>query len=195
MADNTRERLLEAAFEQIYTHGYQGAALSEILRNAGVHKGSLYHFFAGKKELALAAVSWKLNDRFASRYRAIAQADGPFLSRLLAVLKDTSIRDFERGCPLANLVQEMSNLDNDFDAMLKGVYAEFKDAIAAILQRASEAGELPMQESKRLAVFVVAAVEGAILAAKAGGGEQDYLAVVEVLEGCLLGYGADINWA
>ena len=59
MKETTRQNLIDAASDAIYTHGYQGAALADILAEAGVHKGSMYHFFANKKEMALAAVKEK----------------------------------------------------------------------------------------------------------------------------------------
>jgi len=52
--ENTREKLIEATYEEVYSHGYQGASLSNILSNANVHKGSMYHFFKNKKNLYFA---------------------------------------------------------------------------------------------------------------------------------------------
>jgi AcrR family transcriptional regulator len=52
----TRQRLLQAAFEEIYRRGYQGASLDTILDQAGVTKGALYHHFPDKAELGYAVV-------------------------------------------------------------------------------------------------------------------------------------------
>ena len=50
--ETTRDKLIHATFDEVFSHGYQGAALSDILAKAGVHKGSMYHFFANKKEIS-----------------------------------------------------------------------------------------------------------------------------------------------
>ena len=39
--ENTRDKLIYAAFDEIFSHGYQGASLADILAKAGVHKGSM----------------------------------------------------------------------------------------------------------------------------------------------------------
>ncbi len=181
MKETTRQRLIDAAYEEIYSHGYQGAALADILKQAGVHKGSMYHFFENKKAMALCAIREKMQERFDRRYREIDVGGAPYLPRFFALLRDTSLRDFRRGCPLANLVQEMSNLDEDFDRVLKEIYGEFRQLLATIYDRAVASGELAPCDTARLALFSVAVLEGAILSVKASGNPGDYIDAVDVL--------------
>ena len=54
--EKTRKALLGAAFNEIYHRGYQAASIDEILKNAGVTKGALYHHFESKKALGLAVI-------------------------------------------------------------------------------------------------------------------------------------------
>ncbi|MBB3987910.1 TetR family transcriptional regulator [Sulfitobacter sp. BDSS02] len=60
MSDPTsRDRLIRAASNLFRQKGYSGVGLSEILKEAGLPKGSLYyHFPKGKQELAEAATRW-----------------------------------------------------------------------------------------------------------------------------------------
>ena len=46
----TRDHLINAAYEEIYEKGYQGANTSNILKILDMNKGSMYHFFKSKKE-------------------------------------------------------------------------------------------------------------------------------------------------
>lgn len=178
---NTRQKLIDAAYEEIYSKGYQGASLNDILNIAGVHKGSMYYFFSSKKELAIASITEKMSVRFADRYGFLASEEKGVLKHLMSVLKDTSLRDFERGCPLLNLVQEMSNLDQDFAVALKDVYAEFKNVLKSVLDRAIELKELKPCDTMRLASFIIIVIEGAIFAAKASGDEKEYVSAIEEL--------------
>ncbi len=178
---NTRERLIDAAYEEIYSKGYQGASLNDILSTAGVHKGSMYYFFSSKKELAITSISEKLSKIFAQKYGVIAEEEKNVLKKLVAMLKDTSLKDFNRGCPLSNLVQEMSNLDKDFDIALKAVYDEFKAVVRLVLDKAVMVKELKPCDTSRLASFVIIVVEGAIFAAKASGDEKEYLSAIDEL--------------
>src|SRR5580693_284248 len=52
----TRERLLQAAFREVYRSGFQSAGLDAILTAAGVTKGALYHHFGSKEALGYAIV-------------------------------------------------------------------------------------------------------------------------------------------
>jgi len=52
----TRQKLLSAAFEEIYRSGFQAASLDRILAKAGVTKGALYHHFIDKAALGYAVV-------------------------------------------------------------------------------------------------------------------------------------------
>jgi TetR/AcrR family transcriptional repressor of lmrAB and yxaGH operons len=58
-APTTRDRLVFTATRLFRQRGYDGTGLAEILAEAGVPKGSLYHHFpAGKADLACAAADW-----------------------------------------------------------------------------------------------------------------------------------------
>ena len=60
---STRDRLIQAATRLFRQRGYDGTGLSEILTEAGVPKGSLYHHFPdGKADLACAAADWTASE-------------------------------------------------------------------------------------------------------------------------------------
>jgi TetR/AcrR family transcriptional regulator, lmrAB and yxaGH operons repressor len=59
----TRDRLVFAATRLFRQRGYDGTGLAEILTEAGVPKGSLYHHFPdGKADLACAAADWTASE-------------------------------------------------------------------------------------------------------------------------------------
>ncbi len=181
-SNDTRQKLIDITYDEIYEKGYQGASLSEILSKAQVHKGSMYYFFKNKKEMALSALKEKMKDRFTKRYATILTYESNILDELFKVLNDISLRDFKKGCPLANIVQEMSNLDVDFDAMSKGFYEDLKKCFKDILDKAILLKELKSCDTQKLALYITVVVEGAILATKATGNEKDYLDSIECLQ-------------
>ena len=185
MENITRQKLIDATFEEVYSHGYQGAALAEILKNAGVHKGSMYHYFGSKKEMALVAIQEKISQKNLGKYSKILELKSGYLEALLNSMKDITQRDFKRGCPIANIVQEMSNIDEDFNTTMKLIYEEFRKYIKDILEKSIEAKEMKECDTKKMALFITSALEGAILCAKASGEPQDYLDNIERLENYL----------
>lgn len=188
MQETTRQKLIDATFEEVYSHGYQGAALADILVNAGVHKGSMYHYFGSKKEMALIAIQEKISARNFAKYNKILELESGYLKALIQSIKDTTQRDFKRGCPLANIVQEMSNLDEDFNTTMKYIYDEFRRYIKEILNKAIQKKEMRACDTQQLALFITATLEGAILSVKASGNPQDYSDTIAVLEGFLEGF-------
>ena len=62
----TRERLLDAAESLIIERGFAGASVDRIIRRTGVTKGSFFHHFASKAELAEAVLI-----RFAAKDMAL----------------------------------------------------------------------------------------------------------------------------
>ncbi len=181
-SNDTRQKLIDITYDEIYEKGYQAASLSEILSKAQVHKGSMYYFFKNKKEMAMSALKEKMKDRFTKRYATILQYESNILNELFKVLNNISLRDFKKGCPLANIVQEMSNLDVDFDAMSKGFYEDLKKCFKDILDKAVLLKELKSCDTQKLALYITVVVEGAILATKATGNEKDYLDSIECLQ-------------
>src|SRR5262245_64796679 len=53
---DTRERLIESASELWHSRSYADVGVNEICEHAGARKGSFYHFFASKQDLALAVI-------------------------------------------------------------------------------------------------------------------------------------------
>ena len=54
--DITRDRILDAAFQEIHKYGFQAASLSNILDRTGLTKGALYHHFPDKDRLGHAVI-------------------------------------------------------------------------------------------------------------------------------------------
>lgn len=120
----TRERLLNAAYDEIYRSGFQGADLSDILARAGVTKGALYHHFENKDALGLAVVDEVIADKIRTPWLApLAEAENP-IDALVATVKGISLEadDVKGGCPLNNLAQEMSPLDDTFRKRLAAIF-------------------------------------------------------------------------
>lgn len=188
MENNTRKNLIDSAFSEIYSNGYQGASLTTILKNAKVHKGSMYHFFENKKDMALICIKEKIYERFVQRYSLILALESGYLEAFIAGIKDTSQRDFNKGCPIANIVQEMSNIDEDFKVLMEEIYQSFRKNIKDILDISIQKNEMKECDTTKLALYIASTLEGAILSAKATGNIQDYVDVVDILSSYIMSF-------
>src|SRR6476620_5893314 len=88
--------VLRIAFDQFWRKGVRGTSLSDIARDAGVQRGSLYNAFGSKEALFLSAY-----ERYASEYLTSLQkvlGSGPLRARLTAFF-DQTIKNFRSGSP------------------------------------------------------------------------------------------------
>jgi TetR/AcrR family transcriptional repressor of nem operon len=112
----TRERLLRAAFREMHRSGFRSADVNAILMAAGVTKGALYHHFDNKEALGYAVADEIIASNLHRKWvQPLQDAENP-IDVLIRIIQSESLKreDVQRGCPLLNLSQEMSSLDEGF---------------------------------------------------------------------------------
>lgn len=169
--DETRQTILQAAFMEIYRKGYQGMRLDKVLNETGLTKGALYHHFTNKKSLGYAVVEEVIQPMIESIWVEPLSASEDPLHGLIAVIE--SLPDMKPqeliqfGCPLNNLVQEMSPQDEGFRERLGAVMARWHGGIELALQQARQQGLIRADiNCYETATFIMAALEGCIGLAK-----------------------------
>jgi AcrR family transcriptional regulator len=159
----TRERLLQAAFQEIYKSGFRGTDLETILNTAGVTKGALYHHFDSKEALGYALVDELIRGVMRDKwFRPLQNAANP-IDALVGVVQSTSLKPehVRCGCPLNNLAQEMSPLDEGFRKRLAKIFSEWHDGVAAALREGQKRGVVRSDvDPDETATFLIAANEG-----------------------------------
>jgi AcrR family transcriptional regulator len=168
-AETTRQRILRTAFEEFYRYGFQAGSLNRIVDQTGLTKGAIFHHFASKQELGYAVVDEVIWPRFQSIWvEPLEQSTDPIkdLKRVLRRMADEGPGDgvtWTQGCPLNNLAQEMSPLDEGFRQRLERVYAAWRLAFKTALANGIKAGTVRKNISPvKVAAFIVAAIEGII---------------------------------
>jgi TetR/AcrR family transcriptional repressor of nem operon len=171
---DTKQRLLDTAQKLFYARSYEDVGVQEICQEAGVKKGSFYHFFPSKRDLTLAILdeSWKhlretmLADAFIRDIPPLKRIER-FLDaqyRHHKVVKDETGQVL--GCPFGNLAGEMSTQDEVLRQRLKQIFRDLEAPIEAVLEEAMAAGELEELDSRATASAMVAYIEGLTLMAK-----------------------------
>jgi TetR/AcrR family transcriptional repressor of nem operon len=162
----TRRKILAAAFEEFYKNGFQGGSLNHIVEMAGTTKGALFHHFAGKQELGYTVVDEIIGPILKQRWlNPLAGSTNPIadLKRVFRqfVKEDIASGHFVQGCPLNNLAQEMSPLDEGFRKRIDGLYATWRKCFATVFANGMKAGKVRRGISPRdVAALVVAAQMG-----------------------------------
>ena len=80
-SSNSRERLLEAADAMLYARGYEAVSVADLCEAADARKGSFYHWWPSKRDLALAMIdrAWRRN--LESVFEPIFDTDDPVLKK------------------------------------------------------------------------------------------------------------------
>ncbi len=167
--EGTRDRLLKAAFREVYRSGFQSAGLDTILTAAGVTKGALYHHFDSKEALGYAIVEEIIAPDLRAKWlRPLLGCKDP-IDALIGIVQHESVKpeDVCGGCPLNNLAQEMSPLDEGFRKRLAMVFHEWRHGVAAALREGQTHRRVRGDvEPAEAAGFLVATLEGYVSLAK-----------------------------
>lgn len=165
-SDATRQKLLSAAFAEFYRNGFQGGSLNQIVEAAGSTKGAIFHHFAGKQELGYAVLDEIIEPLLMERWLApLGGTTDPItiLKKLFHrfVKEDIDSGAWIHGCPLNNLAQEMSPLDDGFRSRIDKLYTTWRKGFATSLADGMKAGTVRKDITPRaVAALLVAAQMG-----------------------------------
>ena len=161
--ERTRERLLQAAFREVRRTGFRGAGINTILAATNVTKGALYHHFGSKEALGYAIVDEVIAELVRDRWLRPLLRDGQPIDILIGIVRQLPTRpaDVRESCPLLNLAQEMSPLDEQFRKRLERVFLAWQEGIATLVRRGQSQGTVRRDlNADETASFLVAMVEG-----------------------------------
>lgn len=165
----TRAALLDAAFDEMHRSGFRGADVEAILGKVGVTKGALYHHFDSKEALGYAVVDEAIADLTREKWlEPLQQAHDP-IDALIGIIRSTSMASHETflGCPLNNIAQEMSPLDEGFRKRTARIFTAWQKATAAALREGKSNGTVSKEiDPDDTATFLIAAFEGYMSLAK-----------------------------
>ena len=169
--ERTRQRLLQAAFHEVYRYGFQSAGIDAILAATNVTKGALYYHFDSKEALGHAIIEEVVAKFPRDRWLLPLQQseDKDPIDALIGIIRAIPARprDLRAGCPLVNLAQEMSQLDEEFRKRLERIFHDWQEGIATALRRGQYKGTVRRDlVPEETASFLIATVEGYEVLAK-----------------------------
>lgn len=168
----TRDLILDVATRLMALRGYHSTSLDDVLSESGVGKGNFYYYFRSKEELGHAILD-RIVRRFVERTLDPCFSDpsmGPldrircFFNRVLEMQRE---KNCVGGCPMGNLASELSDVHEGFRQRLADIFTVWRERVTIALRQAQMEGNLRSDcNPARLAHFLVAGLEGAILMTK-----------------------------
>ncbi|MBC8065450.1 MAG: TetR/AcrR family transcriptional regulator, partial [Chlorobia bacterium] len=164
----TRDRIIEAARDLFLNQGYNSTGLAQITQHAGVKSGSLYYFFPTKEDLLIAVLDFYRANIYEGLLKYTYERISDPLERVFGVLDGYRqmllMTNFEMGCPIGNLVLEVTNSHPSVRPLMNTNFDQWVDAIDECFKASSRIPETV--DTRDLAVFTLTTMEGAVMLAR-----------------------------
>jgi TetR/AcrR family transcriptional repressor of nem operon len=172
---DSKLKLLQTAHELIWRQSYGSVGVDQICEHSGVKKGSFYHFFRSKSDLAVAAYEYHWQE-LREKLDVVFSKDKPPLQRLDDYFRQIFDRQRERlerfgrmlGCPFVSLGSELSTQDESVRQMAQKISANKCKYIEETLRDAIAEGVIeptdPAVLARELHFYLVGLVQEAKIA-------------------------------
>ncbi len=157
---DTKEKLLLVAFDLIWDSSYGSVSVDDICRRAGINKGSFYHFFKSKADLAIEAYEEHarrmepvLDSVFASGTPGLEQVRR--WCELVVEIQQEKAAEYGRicGCPYASLGAELATQDEKIRSRVELIICtnrkRLEGAISEAIRDGSAAAGDPVSATQR----------------------------------------------
>ena len=171
---STREKLVSAGLALIHARSYADVSVDDICRKARVNKGSFYHCFKSKTDLALDILDAQEADYRTAIIGPAFMNEAPPLEkirRLFALFSEyqqgvKTKQGRALGCLFGNFALELSSTDKRVRERVQAGLKLLVSAVESALRAAMERGELPPGDAALGAEQLVAYLHGLILWSK-----------------------------
>lgn len=164
--NTTRDMLIDTMKELLWQRGYDATSPNQVLEKSGVGKGSLYHHFKSKKELAIAAMDHRADE-------LIKEADQLFSGNAFWLTKFEQYllqpRDAMAGCRLGRITLDPSILeDADLQRPIKRYFTHLHQLMNNVLNEAQNNGQISkVIPANTLVYTIIASLQGGFLVSRA----------------------------
>jgi TetR/AcrR family transcriptional repressor of nem operon len=174
MARDTRERILAVARDLVHGASLAQVSTEDVCRAAGVHKGSLYHYFSSKEALGGAVLerNWDmmqalLDEAFADDVPPLDRIDRfvDAFTRMLTLMRERF--GVTPGCPLGGLAVEVAAIGVQGRSQAGRILRGWMSYFAAAVSEAKGRGDVPADlDPATAATRVLALMQGLALLAE-----------------------------
>lgn len=170
---HTRLKLLETAVDLIWENSYGSISVDDICQRAEVNKGSFYHFFKSKSQLAVEAFEhhWVMKR---ARMDSIFSADRPALQRFEAYadyFMEGQMAKYAKvgkmcGCPFCSIASELGTQDQAVRAKAQEVSERVIRYLTSAVKDVFEEQGMDPKEAQQRAQEIFCFIVGVGLQAK-----------------------------
>ena len=167
--EQTRREIIRKAAPLFNQRGYEGAALSDLMRATGLEKGGIYRHFKNKQQLAAEAFdyAWKLaiDTRFEGTENILNTVDR--LKRLVQNFWERRSGLVPGGCPLLNTAIDADDGNPQLRRKARRALNSWLGRLRSIIEEGRRRGEIRGDvDSSELATLIVSTLEGSLMVSR-----------------------------
>src|SRR6266705_156485 len=161
VSTDSRERMVRSAASLIRTRGVNATSFSEVLADSGAPRGSIYHHFPqGKEQLAEDAIRWTSERVLAHQRACRATTPAGVLDCFIDMWRQVVLAaGGAAGCVVAGVAIDTVAADRSAMDLVRATFRSWVD----LLDEQLVAVGVPGRRASRIAVAVVAGMEGALI--------------------------------
>jgi TetR/AcrR family transcriptional regulator, transcriptional repressor for nem operon len=164
--EQTRREIIRKAAPIFNQKGYDGAALSDLMRATGLEKGGIYRHFDSKQQLAAEAFDYAWKVAIDTRFEGTQEIPNT-VDRLKQVVRNFMDRRaglVPGGCPLLNTAIDSDDGNPQLRAKARQALSSWLDRLQEIAERGKRQGEVRSDvDSAKLAMLIVSTLEGSFM--------------------------------
>ena len=165
-----RKEIVNAAFELMLEKGYEDTGIQDILSKIDATKGCIYYYFKSKKDVAVAVIEEVIKPHYQSVWGDFYKSDDPLeaLCHIIdGIYENSAARLSKTGCPLGNLIIEISAKDAVLANHTNEVITIWRSFLETGLRKAKDMGIIPgNSDIQSISNFIIASFEGCIMMSK-----------------------------
>ena len=163
--EHTRQEIIRKAAPIFNQRGYDGAALSDLMKANGLEKGGIYRHFDSKEQLAAEAFDYAWEETLHAR---IHDLDG--ITNTVDRLEQLLANFVERrgiipgGCPLLNTAIDTDDGNSVLRKRARRALRAWRTYLVSIIRAGIKAREIrPKLDAQELATLIISPLEGAVM--------------------------------
>jgi TetR/AcrR family transcriptional repressor of nem operon len=167
--EQTRQEIIRKA-APIFNHkGYEGAALSDLMRATGLEKGGIYRHFESKQELAGEAFDYAWGIALDTRFEGTGKIPNTIdrLKQVVLNFRDRRAGLVSGGCPLLNTAIDSDDSNPQLRTRARRALSSWLDRLQSIVEEGRRRGEVRSDvDSAKLATLIVSTLEGSLMVSR-----------------------------
>jgi len=185
--EQTRQDIIRKAAPIFNQRGYDGAALSDLMRATGLEKGGIYRHFDSKQQLAAEAFDYAWRETLDARIHDLNAVPNT-VDRLKQLVANFVERRgiIPGGCPLLNTAIDTDDGNSVLRQRARKALHGWRSYIVAMIRGGIKAREIrPSVNAKKLATLIISSLEGAVMVYRLERNEEALRAVQAHLDNYL----------